>query len=63
MEHGSSPNQLADTCTYITAFFVLPTAHCTSLVALVRDSARANDQPVLKAVFFGIGPENDPEAS
>eukprot|EP00975_Prorocentrum_lima_P063560 12892252-Prorocentrum_lima.AAC.1 len=43
MEHGSFLNQHVDACSYITAFFVLPTAHCTSLVALVPASALAND--------------------
>eukprot|EP00975_Prorocentrum_lima_P012449 2638754-Prorocentrum_lima.AAC.1 len=55
MEPGSFLNQHVDTCSCTTAFFVLPTVHCTSPVAF---GARFNaGKPVLKAGAFGIGPE------
>eukprot|EP00975_Prorocentrum_lima_P014293 3037716-Prorocentrum_lima.AAC.1 len=43
MDPGAFLNQHVDIYSCITAFFVLPIAHCTSQAALVRASTRAND--------------------
>eukprot|EP00975_Prorocentrum_lima_P029999 6293058-Prorocentrum_lima.AAC.1 len=55
-EPGSFLNQHVDIYSCITAFFVLPIAHCTFQAALVRASTRANNhfhaKPVQKAVFY-----------
>eukprot|EP00975_Prorocentrum_lima_P066182 12907689-Prorocentrum_lima.AAC.1 len=66
MDPGYFPNQHVEICSFIPAFFVLPTAHCTFQVALARFSAGKRSLPGIACAensFLFDWPRNDPKAS